>query len=128
MLANLNGPLIDIDMDANNFYLDLESLGGYADTGDRDFVRQRIEDLCGSFKSHQDFYFYMLIVPPSTNESGLRRYNELKPTLLACGRNSGDVSEVETPSFAEGKETVIDGLKRIASDLESKSSFARLIE
>ena len=70
MLANLNGPLIDIDMDANNFYLDLESLGGYADTGDRDFVRQRIEDLCDSFKSHQDFYFYMLIVPPSTNESG----------------------------------------------------------
>lgn len=128
MLANLNGSLIDIDMDANNFYLDLESLGGSADTGDRDFVRQRIEDLCDSFKSHQDFYFYMLIVPPSTNESGLRRYNELKPTLLACGRNSGDVSEVETPSFAEGKETVIDGLKRIASDLESKSSFARLIE
>lgn len=37
MLANLNGSLIDIDMDANNFYLDLESLGGSADTGDRDF-------------------------------------------------------------------------------------------
>ena len=128
MLANLNGTLIDIDMDANNHYLDLDTLGGREDTGDDDFIRQRIEDLCTSFKSHEDFYFYMLLIPPSTQDAGQQRYDELMPTLLACGRNSGDVSEVKTPSFADGKESVIERLNRIASDLESRSSFARLVE
>lgn len=128
MLANLNGNLLDIDMDSNNFYLDIAALGGKTEVNDDDFVRQRIEDLCDSFRKHQDFYFYMLLIPPSNYEAGKQRYDELSPTLLACGRNSGDVSELKTPSFADGKEAVIDRLNQIAADLENKSSYARLIE
>ena len=128
MLANLNGTLVDIDMDSNNHYLDMPALGGMADTKDSDFARQRIEDLCTSFKSHRDMNFYLLMIPPSTQDSGQQRFDELWPTLLACRRSAGDVQQVKTVSFADGKHQFINQLKRIASDLETKSSYARLIE
>ena len=128
MLANLNGPLLDIDMDSNNHYLDIEGLGGKEDTEDSDFERQRIEDLCDSFKTHRDFHFYLLMIPPSTEESGKTRYEELWPTLERCARTSGAVQLVKTQSFARGKGMFKQKLSRIAADLESKSTYVRLIE
>lgn len=128
MLANLNGDLIDIDMDANNYHLDASAYGTTDDFDKKSFVDKRIESLCESFKSHKDMYFYLLLIPPSTYDSGEQRYGELWPTLQACRRSSDDVKLVKTVSFAEGKGQFISQLKRIGSELEMKSSYARLIE
>lgn len=127
-MVSFNGPLWDIDEDSNNFYLDWETLGGGETFKDPDFVRDRIKDLCDDFRATKDFHFFLLVIPAITDESGKRRYDKLWPTLSVCGRRSGDVQKIETPSFAEGKTKFINALERIATDLEGRSGYVRLVE
>ncbi len=129
MLANLEGPLWDIDSDSNNTYLDVNTFGGTTEGSlGEELTRQRIIDLCDSFKTHRDFYFYLLMIPPTQEQVALDRYRELWPTFLTCKRTGNEIQLVKTPSIARGKNMIIQRLNQVAADLEAKSTYARLIE
>ncbi len=89
----------------------------------------RFKNLCQSFKDHGIKLYFIGVRPNNPKDITRTKFEQYAvPNLKICADKPDDIMFVGSETFAQGEGAIRSQLEKVASSLESESSYARLVE